>query len=258
MRPRHDRSADPSAELLAATHTPDEVRRRLGADRRPSVLGDAVLGAVDGAVTTFAVVAGVTGAQLDEGIVVVLGAANLVADGFSMAVGNFLGTRAEGQQRDRARRDEERQVDVHPEGEREEVRQILARQGFAGEGLEDAVRVVTADRDVWVDLMMREELGYSADPPRPVAAALATFAAFLLVGTLPLGAFVVDVLWPGAIGDPIVWSAILTFTAFFVVGVVKARLVGRPRWTSGLETLAVGGAAAVLAYVAGVLLRGVA
>ncbi|MGE4424820.1 MAG: VIT1/CCC1 transporter family protein [Solirubrobacteraceae bacterium] len=258
MRRLRTRSTAPDAEQLATIHTPDAVRRRLGAERRPSVLGDAVLGAVDGAVTTFAVVAGVTGAQLADGIVVVMGTANLLADGFSMAIGNYLGTRAELQQRDRARRDEEHQIETFPDGEREEVRQILAGQGFAGEQLDDAVRVVTGDREVWLDLMMREELGYSADPPRPVAAALSTFAAFLLVGLLPLGAYIVDLAWPDQIADPFVWSAVLTLSAFFAVGVAKAGLVGRRRWSSGLETLAVGGSAAVLAYAVGVLLRGVA
>ena len=52
---------------------------------------DFVYGATDGAVTTFAVVAGVVGVALSPSIILILGFANLFADGFSMAIGNYLG-----------------------------------------------------------------------------------------------------------------------------------------------------------------------
>ena len=57
-------------------------------------LAEVIYGANDGIVTTFAVVAGVAGAALDPGVVVVLGVANLLADGFSMGMSNFLSRRS--------------------------------------------------------------------------------------------------------------------------------------------------------------------
>ncbi len=77
-------------------------------------LRDLVFGAVDGTVTTFAVVAGAVGADLGGGIVLVLGVANLVADGFSMAVSNYLGTHAD--QRQPGRRERPRDDDPDPRG----------------------------------------------------------------------------------------------------------------------------------------------
>ena len=85
--------------------------------------------------TTFAVVAGVVGAGLSSKIVIVLGVANLLADGFSMGVSNYLGTKVEEEQKSRARRVEEQHIEMIPDGEREEVRQIFKAKGLEGSEL---------------------------------------------------------------------------------------------------------------------------
>lgn len=247
-----------SGVRLHADHTPDAVRRRLSAPPDVSYLRDFVYGAIDGAITTFAVVAGVEGADLSASIIIILGVSNLVADGFSMAVSNYLGTQAETEQRELARREEQRQIRTVPEGEREEIRQIFAAKGFTGDDLDSVVDVITSDEEVWLDTMMSEELGYGADVSNPLRAAASTLIAFIAIGFLPLAAFVFDLAIPGDVPQPFLWSAVLTGVAFFIVGSLKARFVERSFWRSGLETLAVGGLAAALAYGAGTLLQGIA
>jgi VIT1/CCC1 family predicted Fe2+/Mn2+ transporter len=243
---------------LRDEHTPGAVRKRLRARPSPSYLHDFIYGAIDGAVTTFAVVAGVEGAGLSETVVIILGGANLIADGFSMAVSNFLGSRAARQQRERDRREEQRQIREVPEGEREEVRQLFAAKGFQGDDLERVVDVITADPDVWVDTMMTEELGYGSTEPNEYKAALATLVAFLAIGFLPLMVFVYDLVFPGNVEAAFTWSSVMTAVAFAVVGGLKSRFVDQSWWRSALETMAVGGLAAVLAYVTGALLQSVA
>ncbi|MGI8632987.1 MAG: VIT1/CCC1 transporter family protein [Solirubrobacterales bacterium] len=243
-------------DTLAAEHTPDAVRRRL-VGGEASYLRDFIYGAVDGIVTTFAVVAGAAGAGLAARIVVILGAANLFADGFSMAVSNYLGSRADQQRRARTRREEERHIELVPDGEREEVRQIYAAKGLEGETLETVVVTVTADRERWLQTMLSEEHGFAAEVKSPVRASVTTFFAFVALGSLPLIVYVLQAATGVQVPVPFAVSAVMTVAAFFAVGTLKARFVDQRWWRAGAETLALGGGAAVLAYLVGILLANI-
>lgn len=247
-----------SREVYAATHSPGQIANRLGDGPDRYYLKDFIYGAIDGAVTTFAVVAGVAGAGLSSGIIIILGFANLFADGFSMAVSNYLGTRAENQLRERARQRELDEIRKFPEGEVEEVRQIFAQKGFEGDLLEEVVRVITAEPRRWIDVMIQEEHGMTLHPANAARGGIATFVAFCLVGLIPLLPYLFNWLAAGGVAAPFLWSSVLTGLAFFVVGAMKGRFINQSWWRSGLETLAIGGVAAVLAYAVGVFLKGLA
>lgn len=237
---------------LEAQHSPRAISERLATRAAGSYLGDAVLGGIDGGVTTFAVVAAAVGGGFSGSVVVVLGFANLIADGFSMAVSNYLGTKSQREELENARAAESRHIEEIPDGEREEIRQIFAGKGFSGDVLEKVVEVITADRKLWVETMLTEELGMNGSSRSPRRAALATFVAFVVVGLLPLLPF----LWPGLdYATRFVASAGVTAVAFAAIGVGKGLLLRRSAVRSGLETLLTGGGAAALAYFVGAWLR---
>lgn len=248
---------DEPLSRLRSMHTPEAIRRRLQYGPRHHYVRDVVYGAVDGAVTTFAVVSGVAGARLSTEVVIVLGLVNLIADGFSMAAGNYLGTKAEQELREQARAMEEMHIRHIPEGEREEIRQIFAAKGFKGQDLERAVDIITSNPEQWVEVMLTEERGMAGRGPSPLKAAFSTFTAFLIVGFFPLAAFFYKWLLPEAGLNPFQVSAFVTGAAFFGVGALKSQFVGKHWFLAGLETLFVGGSAATLAYLVGVLLRGI-
>ena len=248
-----ERMADPddlTRADLEHIHTPDAIRRRLEAGPRQSYLRDWVYGGIDGSVTTFAIVSGVVGAQLSHKVVIILGLANLIADGFSMAAGNYSATRTESQQLEHFRAIEYRHVRVDPDGEKEEIRQIYAGKGFEGSDLETVVEIVTADEDRWVDTMLAEEYGLPLEIRSAWTASLMTFIAFVICGSLPL------VAWVFRADRPFLVSTILTGVTFFAIGSIKSRWSVRPWWLSGLETLVIGTIAAGTAWGIGVLLRG--
>lgn len=233
--------------MLEHGHSPDEIARRISETNKPSHLRDVIYGAIDGAVTTFAIVAGVVGAELSTKVIIALGIANVLADGFSMAAGNYSGTKAELDDAKRIRAIEERHVRLEPEGERAELREILAQKGLAGQTLEEAVNAIAKDRTTWIDMMLVEEYGLSPVDPHPLRAAQATFLAFLAAGMVPLLPYIF------AVSDAFQWSIALTGITFFAVGALKSRWSLAPWWRSGLETLAIGGVAAAIAYYVGTL-----
>lgn len=250
---RQENARDPESPELEHSHVREDIRRRLSLPAEKSYLRDAVYGAIDGAVTTFAIVSGVSGAGLASEIVIILGMANLVGDGFSMAAGNFLGTRAENQRYDLLYRIERKHIEQCPDGEREEVRQIYRLQGYEGKLLEATVDHVTSNEETWIRTMLQYEYGVSGDRPAPVPAAVTTFLSFVLVGLIPLLPFLTDWMTSWTVSTFSLSTALTAF-AFGGVGAIKSRYVDQHWAWSAIETLTVGATAAALAYFCGFLL----
>lgn len=228
-------------------HSPQEIKDRIGAPPGRGVLRDVVYGGIDGSVTTFAIVAGVAGAGLSPFVIVALGLANVLADGFSMAAGNYSGTKAELDDARRLRQVENHHIDHYPDGEREEVREILRLKGLSGRVLDEATDEICKNRETWVDLMIEGEYGLAGVDPHPMKAAIATFVAFLVAGMVPLLPFLFG------LSNAFTVSSWMTMGCFFVIGALKSRWSLAPWWRSGGETLVIGGAAAAMAYGVGLM-----
>lgn len=228
-------------------HTVDEIRARIRQSRQSGYLKDFVYGGFDGAVTTFAIVAGVEGAGFSRSVIIALGIANVLADGFSMAASNYTGSKAEQDNVQRLREIEQRHIEKTPDGEREEIRQILLMKGFEKDNVDHAEQAITSNKDFWIDTMLLNEYGVSPIKVNILSSALATFGAFFLCGIIPLLPFIVSQTQPFA------WAIVLTLTTFFIIGAAKARWSLQPWWQSGLTTLSLGAVAAFIAYSAGYL-----
>ncbi len=223
-------------------------------DRYQAYLGEFVYGGIDGCVTTFAVVAGAVGAGLDSIVIIILGFANLLADGFSMSVGAYLSTKSERDNYQKHRQIEYWEVDNLPETEREEIRVIYQAKGFEGDLLEQVVEVICVDRDRWVDVMMTEELEMLKDQKSPLTIGAVTYLAFILIGLIPLLLYVYDQFFVFE-GDLFLWTCLLTGIGFGTVGWLKAYVTQVSIFRSVLETLTLGAIAAGVAYLVGDLLE---
>ena len=217
-------------------------------------LAEFVYGGIDGSVTTFAVVAGAAGAELSSAIVLILGFANLFADGFSMSVGAYLSNKSEAENYARHKANEYHEVEHTPEDEKAEIREIYSNKGFEGELLEEIVEVITANKDRWVDTMMKEELEITPARKSPLAIGVMTFMAFFVVGLVPLVMFVYDYV-AGFEGNLFMSSGLMTMAAFVIIGFLKSYVTQTSHIRSILETVALGVLAAAVAYLVGDVLE---
>ncbi len=214
-----------------------------------SYLRDWVYGGVDGAVTTFAVVSGVVGAQLSPSIILILGAANLLADGFSMAAGNYLSTKAEEEQHQHYGSYVKQQIENAPALETEAVRSIYQEKGCEGSVLHNIVDLITSDKTLWKKTLLQEKFGLATQIRSPYRAAMSTFTAFLICGLVPLIPYIFNQT------HGFLLASFFTGVVFFLIGSLKSRWSLHPWWRSGTSTLFVGAIAASIAYGVGVMFR---
>jgi len=244
----------------AAAHTPQRIiqaAREEHGGASHQYIGDMVYGGLDGIVTTFAVVSGVAGAELGTSVVLILGLANLFADGFSMATGAYLSSKSEQEYYDRERQREAWEVEHFPDGEREELIQVYQSQGYSAEEARALVEIQSRDPHKWVNAMMVEELGLLPDERKPHLSALATFIAFVVAGSLPLLIYLIGLVIPIAPSVSFPIALALSGVALFALGAAKVLVTRLNPIRSGIEMLIVGGLAAGVAYVIGALLKGI-
>ena len=235
---------------LEHSHSHKAIHDRIHSKNKNSYVSDWILGGIDGAVTTFAIVTGVVGAALEWQVIIILGLANLLADGFSMAASNYSAVKSDADDVKRLWKMEEEHIRDVPEGEREEIRQILIAKGLTGATLEDAVDAICANEKTWIETMLIEEFGVMPESRDPIKAGLATFSAFLVCGAVPLVPFVFS------LDHSFELAIVATGVVFFVIGAAKSLWALTPWWRSGLETLAIGMAAAGVSYAIGYWLKG--
>lgn len=232
----------------------------------------AIYGGLDGIITTFAVVAGVAGASLSAGVVLIMGFANLIADGLSMAIGDFLSTKAEKEYSSAERTRESWEVENYPEGEMKEMVEIYMDKGITEKDAKQIVKILSKHKKAWVDVMMVEELGIVESDESPLKNSLVTFGSFVIFGFIPLFAYVLARFIPGLSGTATTATTVtsgasdftffiacaLTGTTLFTLGALKTKVTGQKWFLAGLEMFIVGGLAAASAYGIGVALSGLA
>ena len=209
-------------------------------------LGEFVYGGIDGGVTTFAVVAGA--------VIIILGFANLLADGFAMSIGAYLSARTAHDQYEKHKRVEYWEVENLPDIEEEEVRAIYRNKGFEEPLLSEITAVIIADKDRWVDVMMKEELGMIKDHKSPWRIGMMTYLSFLIIGLIPLLVYVYDHIF-GYSGNLFLASSIFTGFGFLIIGYLKSYVTETTRWKGVGETLLLGTLAALVSYYVGGILE---
>jgi VIT1/CCC1 family predicted Fe2+/Mn2+ transporter len=207
---------------------------------------DVVIGMSDGLTVPFALAAGLSGAAAANHIVITAGLAELAAGAIAMGLGGYLAARSDREHFETELARERAETETIPAKERDEVAEILLDYGVPKDKVHVIVDAISADRERWVDFMMRFELGLERpDPGRALRSALTIGASYVFGGLIPLAPYMLT----ATVSTGLAVSAGFTAAALLVFGFVKGRMTGSKHpLRSGLQTLAIGGLAASAAF----------
>ncbi|MDE1821711.1 MAG: VIT1/CCC1 transporter family protein [Euryarchaeota archaeon] len=213
-----------------------------------------IFGTLDGLVTNLAVVAGVVAAGFGMGAVAIAGIAAMFAGAVSMFVGAYVSSHARWELAQREKRREEEEVEHVPDIEKAEVREIFEKWGFPEAEARAVTERIAMNKELWVDFMMQEELGFTRDdlkrPPKRHGAIIGF--AYLIGSLIPLLPFLFVEGWmrrASSTWDSLVAAIALGCVALAVLGAYKERFGGeRPVW-GGLQMVGIGLGAAAAVYL---------
>lgn len=215
-------------------------------------LKDAVYAANDGIITTFAVVAGVVGASLEPIVILVLGFANLFADGVSMAGGNYLGTKSESDLYKKQYAENKRLFEEDKEAYKKRIVGFLQKKGCAEKDVVNVAELIIHNDKFSLDFIMHEEVGLiEQEAARPVKGALVTLFSFMTAGLIPLLPYIL--LSQGE--NTFLYALLFTVVALFGIGAMRSVFIERSWLYAGTEMLMIGGLAASVAYGVGFIIK---
>lgn len=235
----------------------DEKHVRIG-----GYLKESVFGFNDGIVSTFAVIAGLNGGLVEERSILLAALATLFAGAFSMGLGTYIGSKSEKDLYESERRREIYEMKHMPEVETEEIRVIYRAKGFEGKLLEDVVKQITSNDEVWLKTMMTDELGFADAPPNPGMNGLVMSISFTIgsgIATLP---YFLPKFTPLTIDTrgalyvmpmAFILSFVFSGLGLFVAGALKTKFTKKHILMSAAESLLIGALAAGSAYAIGLL-----
>lgn len=225
---------------------------RVIAEREPQhpasggFLRDMVFGANDGVVTATGFLVGISGTGASQSIIVIAGILTTVAGAASMALGNYLGVKSQKEFYDQMEKIERWEMEYKPDVEKDEVREIYTNLGFDKKEVEILTNKVTSDKELWLAVMMRDELGLVKEESPTIAGVLIGLF-FLLAGVPPLLPFIfLEPLSRALIASLFVAILVMAFIGFMRWWLNKGSLGSKL-----IETIIVGLIAAGIGFLAG-------
>jgi VIT1/CCC1 family predicted Fe2+/Mn2+ transporter len=209
------------------------------------IVRDVVIGMADGLTVPFALAAGLSGSIANTSIVVIAGIAEIAAGSIAMGLGGYLAAKSDAEHYVSERKREEIEVVEKPQVEADEITEIFEQYGLSHEESQPLVQALSRNPKLWVDFMMRYELGLEEPDPKRARTSAATIAAsYVAGGFIPLAPYMIF----HAAHLALLVSVAVTMVALAVFGYIKGRYTGASPVRSALQTTLVGSLAAAAAF----------
>ena len=237
-------------------HSPEMQLRHAPVGQRfamPVFITDIVIGMSDGLTVPFALAAGLSGAESSTTLIITAGIVEIAAGSIAMGLGGYLAGRTEADHYNAALKRGQLHVEVTPETEKQEVRDVFAGLGLSADTHDTIAGEMARDKEKWVEFMMKYELGL--DKPNPRRARNSAFnigGAYIVGGLVPLSPY----FFSATPAPGLRWSCVITITALFLFGYFKAKAIGQPALGGALRMMLIGSAAAAAAFLIARLFTG--
>ncbi len=208
---------------------------------------DIVFGANDGLVSILALVAGVAGGVSNNKIILLAGIAGTLAGAISMGIGSYISNKSQIDFFKSEIEIERKELEEEPERELEELREIYKKKGFKGKELEKIIKVISSNKEVMLDVMIKEELGLDTDFNNPLKAGVLSGIYFIFGSLPPILPFLFN------LKHPLLIAIIASLTGLFILGALKTLVTRKNLFLLGLESVVIGGLAMLLTYYVGTL-----
>jgi vacuolar iron transporter family protein len=220
---------------------------------RAETLRDIVIGMSDGLTVPFALAAGLSGAVTSTNLIIIAGLAEIAAGSIAMGLGGYLAGKTEVDHYNSEMKREFEEVETVPEVEKQELRTFFSSLGLSSEIQNQAVEEVCKDKEKWVELMMKYELGLEKpDPKRATKSAFNIGFSYIVGGMIPLSPYFF--MSNGLDGLKI--SSIITLICLFVFGYFKSKFTGVNKLGGAFRVMMIGALAAGYAFGSARLIQG--
>ncbi|MBD0280034.1 MAG: VIT1/CCC1 transporter family protein [Flavisolibacter sp.] len=214
--------------------------------RSSDFITDVVIGMSDGLTVPFALAAGISSAVNSNQIVTTAGIAEVIAGSIAMGLGGYLAGKTELDHYQSELRREYQEVEMVPEKEKEEIKEIFADYGFSSEAQTMLANEIAKDKDKWVHFMMRYELGLEEPDAKRAGKSAATIGlSYVVGGLIPL----LPYFFTDTPVEGLKISAAITLLSLFVFGYFKSKVTGQPAIGGAIRVMIIGAVAATAAYL---------
>jgi len=210
-----------------------------------------ILGLNDGLISTFTLLVGIAAATLAQGnaIVILAGIAAMVSGAISMGLGEYVSSKSEYNYIKNEMKKEAAEIELFPDEEKLEVRDMFEEMGLKGDTLNTCVDTITSNKETWLNFLLKSELGLE-EPENPVLGAILTFFSFIFGAFIPLFPYFLNL---GMIS--LIISSVISFSMLAIVGSLKTKITGETRWKGALEMIIIGTIAFICSYSIGLWLE---
>lgn len=230
-----------------------EARKKEKAAEKHSKIGalfrEFILGGQDGLVNVLGVILGIAIATSNIKLVIIAGLAATFAESFSMAAVAYTSGKAEEDFYKSCEKQEKLEMLKVPEIEKSEIYDIYYKKGFRGKLLNDIVKHITSNKKIWLNIMMKEELGLSDEFISPVKSALVVGLAAIIGSFIPLITFFFL-----PVTSAIYLSLAISAVALFITGAIEAKFTIGHWLKKGFQLAIIGMGAAGIGFLVGKLL----